>query len=590
MTVSSLLFTAAAASAAALIMLYKGRRKSLLQSPHIGDLTTLCPPSERECPCGKILFVSRIRTSKALAQQLRDMLASNGIILDLVDTVDYEPEDLAKENLVLIVASTAEHWNRYPLRGPIITKDIILRIAAEEFAEWLKERVRSFEGEVFAVKACTFSAFGVVGRFSEDGKNLMAKAANHIRDLGHATQFNNDFDFDNWWQRAVGILKGAVLEDTVSDGKCEESEPELFPKFQDVSCSDPKLLMPQRFYVFVENFEEEVYTTYTRRMLTVTEANLMKNGSVDLEEADPVAPQWPLAKSIRVDERLPMFLGFCSVGGVLYFAGGMVHWILPKKYQVGSDVYYPKNLWCLENDGSTWISSIRGNTFKNGTLVVPYHGKLLIFGADWVEIYDPKSDYWDRREVTYKDFFQGYMDLQCYFLWKDNSTKNHKTLLFLYFFDDRQQSLMSYDVEANIWKPIECRFPPIRDDVYVPRKLLRLGSTDYLLIIDFAATWYVYDLSKKIVLADLHIGGLDDTLLVLHVFCCHCTRKESLVCIFMEPCLDYDLPDFVPYARVKLQIEGIFSAEVESKGDLKLGPYPNSTCLLLETKTLKGRM
>ncbi|XLU21239.1 hypothetical protein S245_057305, partial [Arachis hypogaea] len=132
---------------------------------------------------------------------------------------------------------------------------------------------------------------------------------------------------------------------------------------------------------------------------------------------------------------------------------------------------------------------------------------------------------------------------------------------------------MSYDVEANSWKPIECRFPPIRDDVHFPRKLLRLGSTDYLLIIDFATTWYVYHLSKKIVLADLHIGGLDGTWLVLHVFCCHCTRKESLVYIFIEPHLDYDLPNFVRYARVKLQIDGIFSAKVESKGDLKLGPY-----------------
>ncbi|XLR28735.1 hypothetical protein S83_056635 [Arachis hypogaea] len=146
-------------------------------------------------------------------------------------------------------------------------------------------------------------------------------------------------------------------------------------------------------------------------MLTVTEANLMKNGSVDLEEADPVAPQWPLPKSITIDFSLPVSLGFCSVGGVLYFAGGTVRWILPKRYQVGSNVYYPKNLWCLENDGSTWISRIRGNTFKRGTLVVPYDGKLLIFEADWVEIYDPKSDYWDRREVIYKDFFQGYMRL-----------------------------------------------------------------------------------------------------------------------------------------------------------------------------------
>ncbi|XP_016163153.1 uncharacterized protein LOC107605703 [Arachis ipaensis] len=568
MTVSSLLYIAATASAAALTMLiYKGRRKSLLQAPHKGDFSTVGPQSEPEpeCkPCGKILFFSRIGTSKALAQHLRYMLASNGVTLELVDTVDYEPEDLPKENLVLVIASTAEHWNRSP--------------APEDFAEWLKEKARNFEGEVFVVKACTFSAFGVVGRVSEDGKNLMAKAANHIRDLGHATQLNPDFDFDNWWQRAVGVLKGAVLEDTVAVGKCHQSEPE-------------------RFYVFVENVEDVgSSTTFTHKMLTVTEADLMKNGCVDLEEAGPVTP---LAKGIKIDSSLSnsslsKSLEFCSVGGVLYFVPGRLMGGIPKDYGVIMDLHYPKKFWCLKYDGSTWIWKLLGNTFisRNRALVVPYDGKLLIFGGGWIEIYDPKSDYWDRREVPYNAFIQGSMDPESYFLWEDKSTKHHKTLIFLYRFSRLGgRSIVSYDVEANRWKPIECQFPKIRRNVLCPTTLVLLGSSDYLLVVEeLASNWYVYDLSRRMVMADLHIDGLDDTWRVLHVFCCHHNQKEkeSLIYMFMQQ-NESGLHDLVHYARVKLKTGGLFSVKVESKGYFKAGPYTKLYMFAVGDEDIEGK-
>ncbi|XLT26339.1 hypothetical protein HN873_057631 [Arachis hypogaea] len=579
MTVSSLLSMAATASAAALTMLiYKARRKSFLQRPDKGDLSTLGPQCEPECnPCGKILFFSRIGTSKALAQHLRYMLASNGVTLELVDTVDYEPEDLPKENLVLIVASTAEHWNRSPPQPPISTKDTSLRLAEEDFARWLKEKVSNFEGEVFAVKACTFSAFGVVGRVSEDGKNLMAKAANHIRDLGHATQFNPDFDFDNWWQRAVGVLKGAVLEDTVAVGKCQQSEPE-------------------RFYVFVENVDDVVTemgssTTFTRKMLTVTEADLMKNGCVDLEEAGPVTP---LAKGIKIDSSLSQSLEFCSVGGVLYFVPGRLMGGIPKEYGVIMDLHYPKKFWCLKYDGSTWIWKLLGNTFisRNRALVVPYDGKLLIFGGGWIEIYDPKSDYWDRREVPYNALIQGSMDPESYFLWEDKSTKHHKTLIFLYRFSKLGgRSIVSYDVEANRWKPIECQFPKIPLNVFCPTKLVLLGSSDYLLVVEeLASNWYVYDLSRRMVMADLHIDGLDDTWRVLHVFCCHHNQKEkeSLIYMFMQQ-NESGLHDLVHYARVKLKTDALFSVKVESKGYFKVGPYTKLYMFAVGGEDIEGK-
>ncbi|MED6191152.1 hypothetical protein PIB30_113374, partial [Stylosanthes scabra] len=43
----------------------------------------------------------------------------------------------------------------------------------------------------------------------ENGKNLMAKAANQIRDLGHTSELN--VDFESWWGSVVAVLQGAVL-------------------------------------------------------------------------------------------------------------------------------------------------------------------------------------------------------------------------------------------------------------------------------------------------------------------------------------------------------------------------------------------
>ncbi|XLR29091.1 hypothetical protein S83_056991 [Arachis hypogaea] len=184
------------------------------------------------------------------------------------------------------------------------------------------------------------------------------------------------------------------------------------------------------------------------------------------------------------------------------------------------------------------------------------------------------------------------MDPESYFLWEDKSTKHHKTLIFLYRFSKLGgRSIVSYDVEANRWKPIECQFPKIPLNVFCPTKLVLLGSSDYLLVVEeLASNWYVYDLSRRMVMADLHIDGLDDTWRVLHVFCCHHNQKEkeSLIYMFMQQ-NESGLHDLVHYARVK--INGcFFLSRLNPRVILKLVPIPNSICLLLEAKTLKGRM
>ncbi|KAL1357006.1 hypothetical protein AAHE18_05G225800 [Arachis hypogaea] len=115
---------------------------------------------------------------------------------------------------------------------------------------------------------------------------------------------------------------------------------------------------------------------------------------------------------------------------------------------------------------------------------------------------------------------------------------------------------------ADIWSSIECNFSAVHD--YCCRKLIRLGCNDYLLIIDFVTIWYMYDFSN--------------------VFCCHHTNKESLIYVFIDPGEIMNLEEesftdpsnhinIVSYVTVKLQINGNFSAKVESKSNLKIGPY-----------------
>ncbi|QHN88347.1 hypothetical protein HN51_042479 [Arachis hypogaea] len=514
--------------------------------------------------CGKILFVSRIGTSKAFAKRLCEFLASEEhlrhcVYLELVDARNYDPEELPKENIVLLVASNSEHWKRPP--ECFLSRKRYLTFEAENFGSWLQHNAENFGSGVFVVKACSFSVFGVGSSVSEGGKNLMAKAANRIRDLGsQATKFDAGFDFDNWWQGVVAVLKGAVLGDTVADAKCQQSEPE-----DDAGCCDPK-----RIYILVENrYHGFRSTTYSRRMLTISDVNFTKNGTVDLEDGGPVTVKWPLPHGGTSDSSLPLSKEFCcSIGLSLFFLRDLIE-------DIGRELDFDdgENMWCLKYDGHTWIWSLcRTIIFpiQLRPIIIPYDGKLCFIGDNlWVDIYNLKSEFWEKREVP----ASVRLNPHSYFLWE--------TLIVLYSLDDdNNQWLMSYDLNANIWSPIECNFPPFCD-YKAGRKLVRLGCSDFLLIIDFVNVWYIYDLSKKKFMAIVHVNELDEIGLVSNVFCCHHTSKESLIYVFIN--LDEMYPEeesftdhhinIVPYARVKLQTDGNFSAKVESKGNLKVGPY-----------------
>ncbi|XP_057721752.1 uncharacterized protein LOC130935863 isoform X2 [Arachis stenosperma] len=556
-SVSAILSSVAAATvtAASFFSIYKSHLR-----PHKENLITLHQEQPKRNPRGKILFVSRIgfSTAETVAKRLCDLLESKGLVLEVVDARTYDPEDLPKENLILLLHSTSH--NQPPLPFADNSK------GAKDFASWLVDNAESFEIGAVVVKTCSFTAF-VVGK--RDGKNLMAKAVNHIRDLDHV-QYGSDFE--EWWGSIVATVSGEV-----ANGMCMESEPE-----DDAGCCDPK-----RIYILVENLYDGFRsTTYSRRMLTISEANSMKNGTVDLEDGGPVTVEWPLPHGGTSDYRLPLSEEYCcSVGLSLFFLLDMYE-AIGRKRDFDDNA---ENMWCLKYDGHTWIWSLCRTIFfphQLRPIIIPYDGKLCFIGDNlWVDIYNLKSEFWEKREVP----ASVHLNPHSYFLWE--------TLIVLYCVDDENQWLMSYDLNANIWSPIECNFPPVRA-CKADRKLVRLGCSDFLLIIDIVSIWLIYDLSKKKLVAVVHVNDFDETWMVSNVFCCHHTSKESLIYVListdaMDIRMDVELLNqyitFVPYAKVKLQTEGNFSAKVESKGNLNVGPHMKYYAFVAVDQDIKGK-
>jgi tRNA wybutosine-synthesizing protein 1 len=81
--------------------------------------------------CGKIVFASQTGNSRRLAEKLQKELSEDANVrLDLVDPAAYEPEDLVKERLVILVASTWEDGKAPP--------------NASFLARWLEESSKDF--------------------------------------------------------------------------------------------------------------------------------------------------------------------------------------------------------------------------------------------------------------------------------------------------------------------------------------------------------------------------------------------------------------------------------------------------------------
>ena len=157
----------------------------------------------------KLFFVSQTGTSKTLARRLHNHLASNNLHFDLIDPQNYEPEDLFKEKLVIIIASTWED-GKAPQN-------------AKFFANWLAESAGDFRVGSLMLSECKFAVFGVGSRAYGETFNALAKdfsrwlrdlGAKEVVGVGEADVDAGELDmvFEEWSGRLARVLKGESVE------------------------------------------------------------------------------------------------------------------------------------------------------------------------------------------------------------------------------------------------------------------------------------------------------------------------------------------------------------------------------------------
>ncbi|CDP07518.1 unnamed protein product [Coffea canephora] len=194
-------------SATTLYLFYKSHRRLLHR---LKTFKTLNPD-----PRGKIFFISQTSTSKGLAQRLHNLLTLNNLPFDLIDPKDYEPEDLCKETLVLVIASTWENGEP-PQNGAFLVN-------------WVNESAEDFRVGAALLVKCKFAVFGVGSRaygetFNAVGKglsgNLRKLGAKELLEICEGDVDGGDLDkvFDGWSQKVVEALTDNLKENGVYFG------------------------------------------------------------------------------------------------------------------------------------------------------------------------------------------------------------------------------------------------------------------------------------------------------------------------------------------------------------------------------------
>ncbi|XP_021756386.1 S-adenosyl-L-methionine-dependent tRNA 4-demethylwyosine synthase-like [Chenopodium quinoa] len=180
----------------------------------------------------KLIYITQTGTCKTLAHRLHKLLASKGLVIDLIDVKDYEPEDLSKENVVLIVASTWEDGKPPP--------------KAKFFADWIEESANDFRVGSLLLSKLKYAVFGVgSGAYGESfdvvakgiSKKLKALGANEVLPLreGDVDGGRLGKEVDAWGEKLIEILKGVVQENgVIACGKLDdESDAEFVDESDD---------------------------------------------------------------------------------------------------------------------------------------------------------------------------------------------------------------------------------------------------------------------------------------------------------------------------------------------------------------------
>lgn len=299
---------------ATIYFLYKSRHRHrhlltrLRQALTKPDYRSLNPASKR----GKLFFLSHTNTSKTLAQRLHTLLTLNNIPFDLVDPKDYEPEDLCKETLVLIIASTWENG------GPPQNGDFLVN--------WLAESADDFRVGALVLKECKYAVFGVGSMsygetFNAVARGITAKlrklGASELVELGEGDVDEGDLDevFDRWSKKIVGVLNGNLGE---NEGQFENyvvgSESEGEGEFSE---EDDDEVGENGGQSGVVDLEDIAGKGPSRRSTVAAKANGKVNGQVLNGEKEMVTPviRANLEKQVS------------SIGvGAMYSLIGCVYW------------------------------------------------------------------------------------------------------------------------------------------------------------------------------------------------------------------------------------------------------------------------
>lgn len=287
-SVSARLTLLALLSASTFYCFYESRRLRKLK------LSLQNPNPNRSVSKPKLFFVSQTGTSKALAQRLFDLLAINDLAFDLVDPKDYEPEDLPKETLVLIVASTWEDG-----KAPA---------SAKFFANWLAESADDFRVGSLLLSNCNFAVFGVgSGAYGatfnsvarDFSKQMRAMGAREVLPVWEGDVDSGDVDevFDAWSVKVVGFLKrGGVVENGGGEVMVSESDGESVGEDED---SEEEGGDEGSDIVDVEDIAGKA--PLRKKTVTVAETNGKLNGKKDM-----VTP------AIRASLEKQVCLSYCS--------------------------------------------------------------------------------------------------------------------------------------------------------------------------------------------------------------------------------------------------------------------------------------
>ncbi|KAL2504096.1 S-adenosyl-L-methionine-dependent tRNA 4-demethylwyosine synthase [Abeliophyllum distichum] len=193
---------------ATLYFLYKSRHRYSRLLTRLRQTLTKpsCQNPNSSFKKGKLFFISQTNTSKTLAQRLHANLLLNDLHFDLVDPKDYEPEDICKETLVLIVASTWENE-----LGRFCLRTVNLRFSGSGVVVMGRPLI-PWQGTLLL-------NYGSSGQW-------------RLVDLGEGNVDEGNLDevFERWSKRIVGVLKGNLVENVVRNGNygdASESEGEV---------------------------------------------------------------------------------------------------------------------------------------------------------------------------------------------------------------------------------------------------------------------------------------------------------------------------------------------------------------------------